>query len=204
MSSLAELAHLDDDNVTNLCKVIRRPGGMIAGPTVPALIAGDPAVPGPLVQNFGTPVSLMAETDCKLLTYYCRFQQRTSNVLDAATMTVTKIRAMETLKTTEKDHKDPDAPEIDEKDWPRTIEAMKEYFGSCLGTTKIPLAYVIRKELVPQNPRAGTHFRDHQTELINRALLVVDPLADRPRFVLVCVQAGQQGILVEVGRHDTR
>jgi len=30
------------------------------------------------------------------------------------------------------------------KDWPQMIEAIEEWLAGCLGTTKIPLAYVIR------------------------------------------------------------
>jgi hypothetical protein len=125
-------------------------------------------------------VSLMAENNLKLLAFYCCFHHCTSDAIDVAGMTVKKIRAIEALKHAEKDHKDPEAPEIDEKDWPRTIEAMKEYFASCLGTTKIPLAYIIRKNLAP-DPAPGT---THHARLIGRAKIVLDPTANPLRYML--------------------
>jgi hypothetical protein len=38
----------------------------------------------------------------------------------------------------------PSAPTIDSKNWPKTIDALQDYFSSVLGETKAPLAYVIR------------------------------------------------------------
>ena len=36
-------------------------------------------------------------------------------------------------KKWEETHDDVDAPTLDEKDWPRTIEAIEEWFRGCLG-----------------------------------------------------------------------
>jgi hypothetical protein len=36
---------------------------------------------------------------------------------------------------------------INEKYWPRTIEAIREFFGSVLGETGVPLAYIVRKNV---------------------------------------------------------
>ena len=57
MDSLEEIRLLSDDEVENLCKVIRRFGGTIPGPAPDA----------PPVNNPGTPVSLRAENHLKLL-----------------------------------------------------------------------------------------------------------------------------------------
>jgi hypothetical protein len=36
---------------------------------------------------------------------------------------------------------------INEKDWPRTMKAICEFFGSVLGETGVPLAYVVRENV---------------------------------------------------------
>jgi hypothetical protein len=50
----------------------------------------------------------------------------------------------------ESKHKEPKLPVIETKDCTQTMESIVEYFGSCLGVTKIPLAYVIKKEMIPE------------------------------------------------------
>jgi hypothetical protein len=58
---------------------------------------------------------------------------------------------------------------------------MDEYFANCLGSTKIPLAYVIRKELAPQPAPTGG-WPTPQQELIGRAKIVLDPTVAKPRY----------------------
>lgn len=60
---------------------------------------------------------------------------------------------------------------LDTKDWPRTMESLEEFFGSCLGVTKIPLGYVIRKELAPEQQPVGG-WSSHEAEMIGRAPIV--------------------------------
>ena len=170
--SLDELAELDDDEVKSLCKVLRRPGGTINAPG-----RGGGNVPNP-----GTVVSLKAENNLILGCYFLRFKKRTSRQLNANDVTAASVRALKPLKDWESSHKDVQAPEIDAKDWPRTIEALEEWLRGCLGVTKIPLAYVIRDNVVPaaQDPPGG--FSTKQAELIARAPIqqvgVVPPTND--------------------------
>ena len=81
------------------------------------------------------------------------------------------VRALRTLKDWEEDHDDVETPEINPKDWPRTMESIEEWLRGCLGVTKIPLAYVIRDTIDP--PDAGddpvTNYTSKQDELIARA-----------------------------------
>ena len=46
----------------------------------------------------------------------------------------------------EQDHEDLEPPELNSKDWPRTIESIDEWLKGCLGVSKIPLAYLICEE----------------------------------------------------------
>ena len=46
----------------------------------------------------------------------------------------------------EQDHEDLEPPELNSKDWPRTIKLIDEWLKGCLSVFKIPLAYVIHEE----------------------------------------------------------
>jgi hypothetical protein len=91
-------------------------------------------------------------------------------------MTLANVRILRSLREQEKDHKEPSAPEIDDKDWPRTIESIEEYLAECLGVTKIPLAYVIRDTVAPANdPPNG--WPTHQHEMNAKAPIAVNAAA---------------------------
>lgn len=160
MDSLDEIRLLTDDEIENLCKVIRRPGGTIPGPN-----PGDPPVNNP-----GTPVNLCAENHLKLLAFYLRHQERVSRVVNVANITLETIRTLRELRDFESTYKAPDdPPTINAKDWPKTMENIHEYLRSYLGDHKIPLAYVVRKDdaVPPNDPEGG--YSTVQDEMIARA-----------------------------------
>ena len=144
MNEWNEFRILTDDEVTNLCRVVRKPGGTMTNPL--AAQAGQAAT----VPNLGISVSLRAENNLKLMCYFLRYKERTSRVINYATaVTLPNVRALREHRQWEDDHKDAEAPEINTKDWSKTIEAIREWLRDTLGTTKIPLAYVIRDEINP-------------------------------------------------------
>ena len=148
MDTLAEIQLLTDDEIENLCKVVRRPGGTIPGPN-----PGDAPVTNP-----GTPVNLRAENHLKLLAFFLRHQERVSKDTNVANVTLNSIRTVRELRDFEFTYKAPDdPPSINSKVWPKTKEGIHEYLPSYLGDHKIPLAYVVRKdENVPAgDPVAG-------------------------------------------------
>ena len=161
IDSLSELELLTDGEIENLCKVVRRPGGQVAQ------AAG--AAAGQAQPNLGIAVSLKAENNLKLAAYFLRFRTRTSRTTVATDITAASVRALRDHKQYEEKHKDVDPPEIDGRDWPRTIDGIEEWLRGCLGVTKIPLAYVIRAdEGVPAaDPPEG--YLSKVDELIARA-----------------------------------
>jgi hypothetical protein len=156
MDTLAEFRILTDDEVETLCKVLRRPGGT----------TGNPPVPHP-----GFAVSVRAETNLKLMCYLLRYRERTSRTIAAADISTISVRALKVHREWEMTHKDVNPPELSDKDWPRTIEAIQEWLRGCLGTTKIPLAYVIRQDdaVTPEVDDPPTNYSTKMKELIARA-----------------------------------
>jgi hypothetical protein len=89
IDSLEEILLLSDDEIDCLCKVIRRPGGLI-----PAAIAG-----GPPVANPGVNVTQRSESHLKLTAFYLRHQGRVSRTVLAPDITLNAIRTVRDLCT---------------------------------------------------------------------------------------------------------
>jgi hypothetical protein len=88
------------------------------------------------------------------------------------TITVDAICSLRELSESEDMHKDPYLkPKIDNRDWPKTMEAIDDYLGRVLGKENLPLAYVIHQEAwVPataDNP--DTKYTTPNSEMIRRA-----------------------------------
>ena len=146
LDSIDTMADVSDEVMSNMCKILRR----------------DEAVP----------VSAMAEDNLKLGCFVARHYRRISRTLMPAALTRDLINNYRDLKAEEDAYETPDNNvEIDNKDWAKTMDAMRDYFGIRLGRTKIPLAYIIRNEVdVPAE--AGDPQNDydtHQDEMIARA-----------------------------------
>lgn len=160
LDSLAEIEVLDDANVSELCKTVRRPGGTI--------LQAD----GTMVTNPGIAVSHKALKNMQLLAFWLRHRGRISRPAEPGDITVEAIGALRQLKEREKTFMKPaDKPKIDHKDWFKTMESIKEYLAQCPGLTKIPLAYVVRdEEAVPASATdPPIHYTSHQAEMIRRA-----------------------------------
>jgi len=156
LTRLVDLHNLTDDDVSTLCKVVRRPGGTIEGET-----AASPRVPNP-----GIPVSVQAEFNLKLACFFVRFQRRTSRACEPGDVDLDSLDTLREHRLMEKEHVDSkDPPKINPKNWPETIAAIEEHLRGCLGKTKNPLAYVVRDSEAP----IGGPFVSRQHELIGRA-----------------------------------
>jgi hypothetical protein len=61
-------------------------------------------------------------------------------------------------------------PLINEKDWPRTMEAIREFFDSVLGGTGVPLAYVVCENVeIPPSIYLSEGYITVVEEMIARA-----------------------------------
>jgi hypothetical protein len=86
---LEEVVFLNDKDIDSLVKQLRRPGGMIAGPTIVGGAAQ--CETGPLVDNPGHSVSIMAETNLKLAVFYLRHQAHISRIVSPASIALTVV-----------------------------------------------------------------------------------------------------------------
>ena len=63
-----------------------------------------------------------------------------------ALVVLNTIRTIRDLRDSDITYSAPtEYPVSNDKDWPRTIKSLVEFLGTCLGETKIPLAYVIHE-----------------------------------------------------------
>ena len=135
LGTLEAVAKLDDAMVSNLCQMVRCPGGQVA-------------VRNAMVPNPGTPVSQMAELNMHSLALWVRHRDRISCPHVPADVTVPIINALADLQKREKNWSKPtDKPKINHQDWFQMLELIQEYFAQSPGVTCIPLAYVLREEI---------------------------------------------------------
>jgi hypothetical protein len=81
------------------------------------------------------------------------------------------MRSLHSTKEYEEKVKvDAEQPVINEKDWPRTMEAICEFVGSVLGETGVPLAYVVRENVeIPPGTDSSEGYITVAEEMIARA-----------------------------------
>ena len=87
------------------------------------------------------------------------------------------MRSLRNHHDWEEGHEDVEAPELNTKNWAQTIESIQEYLRGCLGSTGIPLAYVICNdpEIPAADPPGG--YATKVDELIARAPIYGPPPA---------------------------
>ena len=121
IDDLSEISLLVDEEVEDICKLVRRPGGNIVNPNVDAV--GQPAeIPVP-----GQVVSMRAVTNFKLVAYFVRHCNRTRRLCVPGSVTLTMIREIHSLRDEEMAYNPPSSgnvPVLDSKNWSKNIEAI--------------------------------------------------------------------------------
>jgi hypothetical protein len=96
INNLEEVVFRNDKDIDSLVKQLRRPGGMIAGPTIVG--GASQGATGPLVANPGHSVSIRAETNLKLEVFYLHHQARISRIVSPASIALTVVRCLRSTK----------------------------------------------------------------------------------------------------------
>jgi hypothetical protein len=135
--TLEEVVFLDDKDIDR---------GVIAGP---AVVGGaSQGNPGHLIANPGHPVSIRADTNLKLAVFYLHHQARISRTVAPASVALPVVRSLRSTKECEENFKViAEKLVINKKDWPRTMEEIREFFGSFLGENGVLLAYVVSENV---------------------------------------------------------
>jgi hypothetical protein len=93
---LEEVVFLNDKYIDSLVKQLRRPGGMIAGPTIVGGAAQGNL--GPLVANHDHSMSIRADTYLKLEVLYLRHQAHISRTVAPASVALTVVHSLRSTK----------------------------------------------------------------------------------------------------------
>jgi hypothetical protein len=140
VDSLDEVKWMDgEDDVENMIKRVNHPVG------TDTFIDGTEALTPTTV---GLQVSLRAENNLKLCVYYLKHMERVHHVPTSACITLEVVHGYrEQQRDEEKFKKNAVEPEINDKDWPLTMESIREYFAARCGAKWSTLDYVIQQEV---------------------------------------------------------
>ena len=75
----------------------------------------------------------------KVAAYWLRYSEKISCLSIGADVTVPVVRSIHALRDAKGTYDDPSGPMIDDRKWPRTFDAIDEYFQNSFGMTNIPL-----------------------------------------------------------------
>jgi hypothetical protein len=128
-----------EEEVEKMIKRVNRPVGMFT------FGSGNYSV---TTHTVGLQVSLRAENNLKLCVYFLKHTERVRHVPTAASITLEVVRGYrEQQRYEDKFKKTAVEPEINDKDWPRTMESVREYQAAQYGEKGSTLDYVIRQEV---------------------------------------------------------
>jgi hypothetical protein len=164
VDSSDEVKWMDGEgDVENMIKRVNRPGGTLT------VESGNDTVTTP---NVGLQVYLRAENNLKICVYFLKHTERVQRVPTAASITLEVVRGyLEQQRYEDKFKKTAVKPEINDKDWPRTMESIREYMAAQYGAKGSTLDDVIRQE-VEVKPHASDPSENYDTidlEMMARA-----------------------------------
>jgi hypothetical protein len=176
---------LEEKDIGDVCANVRKPGGMVPNPNHDPqnIVAGVPS----MIPNPGIQLGHIYEKRLKLLRYYLHHLERIQRTMNPATATVGRLTSCYRLKDTEDDAEDLDLPsKLTRIEKVRDVlEDMDNYLVRKLGSSGLPLAYVVREEvavpigaldpgyglptiseeMIARGPHTGTHFQMDNNEV---------------------------------------
>jgi hypothetical protein len=116
-------------------------------------------------------VSVRDDTNLQLAVFYLLHQARISRIVAPASVALLVVHSLRSTKEYEENFKvTAEQPAINENDWPRTMEEIREFFGSVLGENGVPLAYVVRENVdIPPGTDPSEGYITVAEEMIARA-----------------------------------
>jgi len=159
LDSFAAFADLTDDDIKQICSVIRKPGGTIPNPAYTAQqhqqanSAAVPAIPAPhwhpqTITNLGIPVPLPKEKILRQICYLPNHFVRIQRTFDQKSCTIARLLSLWRYKTRVEDEKNDDVKLLDKltnvSNIRQVLENIKNYLRVKRGVTGGFLSYVVR------------------------------------------------------------
>jgi hypothetical protein len=170
IDSLDEIAYLDGiEDVDTTIKGVTNPGGTVTTGEGTSRVTS---------RNNGIPVSIRAVSNLKLCVYYLKHMARVQRKPVPNAINLVLVRSYRYQQHHEVGFKKTaEEPEINDKDWPRTLEKIREYLASQYGVTGATLDYVVRAE-ISVTPEAEDPPENYET--VDQEMTARAPHTGRP------------------------
>ena len=142
ITNLEDLADFEEDDIKTLCSSVRRPGGMI-------LLGGNP------VANPGHNIPAICETRLILAAYAAKIYRSVMRPIDPVSMNAARLREFKKHREVIDNFDDGnvEVPEVSRNyGIMKALENFPMILRATLGTSKVPLSYVIRPNANPGPP----------------------------------------------------
>ncbi len=138
------LVDFNKDDIKSLCSTVRKPGGLME----------DPNDNTRQISNPGTSIPAIAESRLQICAYGSRIYKRIGRNVDATTLSKNRLTEFKYHKEAVDNHDDPDSMPPISKTFGimKMLEHFPTYLESKLGTSGVPLAYVIRERALAPVP----------------------------------------------------
>jgi hypothetical protein len=162
--SLDDIAYLNGiEDVDTTIKGVINPGGAVTTGSETTRVTS---------RNNGIHVSIRAVANMKLCVYYLKHMERVQRKPISNTINLVLVHSHRDQQHHEVGFKKTaEEPEINEKDWSRTLENIKEYIASQYGVTGATLDYVVRPDIAvkpeAEDPEDG--YENVDNEMMARA-----------------------------------
>jgi hypothetical protein len=167
---LDEIAYLDGiDDVDTTIKGVTNPGGTATTGEGTSRVTS---------HNNGIPFSIRTVANLKLCVYYLKHMERVQRKPIPNASNLVLVRSYRDQQHHEVGFKKTvEEPEINDKDWSRTLEKIREYLASQYGVTGATLEYVVRAEIAvkPKEEDPPENYDTVDQEMMARA-----PYTGRP------------------------
>jgi hypothetical protein len=170
IDSLDEITYLNGiDDIDTMIKGVTNPGGTVTTGTGTSRVN---------LRNNGIPVSIRAVANLKLLVYYLKHVERVQRKPVPNAINLLLVCSYQDQQRHEVGFKKTyEEPEINEKDWPRTLEKIREYLASQYRVTGATLDYVVRAEITVK-PEEEDPPENYET--VDQEMTAREPHTERP------------------------
>jgi hypothetical protein len=164
IDSLYEIAYLDViEDVDTTIKGVTNPGGTVTTGEGTSRVT---------LRNNGIPVSIREVANLKICVCYLKHMERVQRKPVPNAINLVLVRSYRDQQHHEVGFKKTaEDPEINNKDWPMTLEKIREYLASQYGVTGTTLDYVVRADIAvkPEEEDSPEKYETGDQEMTARA-----------------------------------